>query len=575
MSNTLKTVNPRAKAAAGTPQAKKAVKGQKKNAAGGYTFKTSDLDRAKRFLILGSESNFYTPGEKLSEKNAKNLIRLAEFSDETSAQLVDLIVKISVGGRAPKADPALFALAIASSHGSKVAKQYARSKLSTVARTGTHLFLFVGYVLQFRGWGRGLRNAVANWYLEKDVNKLALQVLKYKSREGFTHRDLFRLTHPVPEGIRIRNAKHEIVSVQLTQKGKAFEGLGAYIVDQDASRAPALVQAAVNAHKPGADIPYLVRNYSLTWEMLPTESLNDKATWEALLDGNLPLGALLRQLPRLTRLGLLQTGSKTLATVVKRLTDPEELKRARIHPIALLTSMKVYGSGGAYSLGANRYRPEAKILEALDKAFYLAFKNVEATGARTLLALDVSGSMDSAYQGGVLTAREITGALALVTAATEPNVHTIGFTANSSAWNRSRSGTAAPLQAGSGPIGSSISNLESIVSPSRRLDDVIESLQSLPMGGTDCSLPMLYALEAGLEIDVFQIYTDNETWAGTMHPFEALKKYRDATGIPAKLIVLSTESSRSTIVEPSDPGSLDIAGFDSAVPELVRSFIVD
>ena len=42
--------------------------------------------------------------------------------------------------------------------------------LPAVARTGTHLFLFAGYVEQFRGWGRGLRRAVADWYVSKPVD---------------------------------------------------------------------------------------------------------------------------------------------------------------------------------------------------------------------------------------------------------------------------------------------------------------------------------------------------------------------------------------------------------------------
>ena len=65
-----------------------------------------------------------------------------------------------------------------------------------MARTGTHLFLFARYVEQFRGWGRGLRSAVGRWYTEKSVDDLAYQMVKYRSREGWSHRDLLRLAHP-------------------------------------------------------------------------------------------------------------------------------------------------------------------------------------------------------------------------------------------------------------------------------------------------------------------------------------------------------------------------------------------
>lgn len=32
--------------------------------------------------------------------------------------------------------------------------------------------------------------------------------------------------------------------------------------------------------------------------------------------------------------------------------------------------------------------------------------------------------------------------------------------------------------------------------------------------------------------------TDSETWAGTIHPDEALRRYREPAGIPAKLAVV-------------------------------------
>lgn len=68
--------------------------------------------------------------------------------------------------------------------------------------------------------------------------------------------------------------------------------------------------------------------------------------------------------------------------------------------------------------------------EPLDAAFYTAFASVQPANMRTLLALDVSGSMTVAVSGLPVTAREVSAALALVTAATEPKASTVGFTAS-------------------------------------------------------------------------------------------------------------------------------------------------
>ena len=65
-----------------------------------------------------------------------------------------------------------------------------------MARIGTHLFHFVAYVEQFRGWGRGLKTAIAKWYQDKTTDELAYQTLKYQSRDRWSHRDLLRLSHP-------------------------------------------------------------------------------------------------------------------------------------------------------------------------------------------------------------------------------------------------------------------------------------------------------------------------------------------------------------------------------------------
>ena len=106
------------------------------------------------------------------------------------------IVRVSTEGRAPKNDPALYALALAAGVGDTATRQAALAALPQVARTGTHLFQFAGFVEGFRGWGRSLRRAVGRWYTDKPVDALAYQAVKFRQRDGMTHRDLLRLAHP-------------------------------------------------------------------------------------------------------------------------------------------------------------------------------------------------------------------------------------------------------------------------------------------------------------------------------------------------------------------------------------------
>lgn len=515
-----------------TPQNRPADPRQVVNNAGGYTFPVTPEVRLRRFLTLGTDGGTYYVGSKdLTEDNAAVVL---DFARNRTSDLVDEVVTLSTAGRAPRQNPALFALAAAASLGDLDGRCAALDALPRVARTGTHLFLFARYVEQFRGWGRGLRRAVGAWYTDKTVGQLAYQVVKYRQREGWSHRDLLRLSHP-----KTTEDSRKRLFDWTCGRDITFDGLplleGFHRVREAAPK----------------DVPTLVRRYKLSWEMLPDAALNEAAVWEALLDNGIPHTALIRQLPRLTNLGLLSPLSPRTGAVVAQLTDGERLRKARVHPINILVALRTYAAGHG-ARGTATWSPSRPIVDALDAAFYAAFGAIEPTGKAHLLALDVSSSMTWATISGLpLTPREASAALALVTAATESRYEIVGFT-------------------GAGSPGSGISPLS--IGPRQRLNDAICAVSNLSFGRTDCSLPMLYALENNLHVDVFSIWTDNETWAGRVHPHQALRRYRERVNPDAKLVVVGMTSTRFSIADPNDAGMLDVAGFDTAVPNLLADF---
>jgi 60 kDa SS-A/Ro ribonucleoprotein len=83
---------------------------------------------------------------------------------------------------------------------------------------------------------------------------------------------------------------------------------------------------------------------------------------------------------------------------------------------------------------------------------------------------------------------------------------------------------------------------------------------------------MIYALANKIPVDTFVIYTDNETWSGKIHPFQALRQYRERMGIDAKLIVSAFSATEFTIADPSDRGMLDTVGLDASLPGLLNAF---
>lgn len=86
---------------------------------------------------------------------------------------------------------------------------------------------------------------------------------------------------------------------------------------------------------------------------------------------------------------------------------------------------------------------------------------------------------------------------------------------------------------------------------------------------------MIWAQKTNTAADVFIVFTDNETFAGSVHPAIALREYRKNMDIPAKLIVCGMTSNGFTIADPDDRGMLDMCGFDTGALDVIRSFTLD
>jgi len=529
--------------------------GQVPNSAGGYAWEVDDWMRLRRFLILGSEGGSYYASE--SALTRENAVAVERCILADGPRAVAEISRVSEDGRAPKNAPALFALAMAAGIGDEPTRKAALAALPRVARTGTHLFQFATFVEQFRGWGRSLRRAVGRWYADRPVDALAYQAVKYRQRGGVTHRDLLRLGHPAGKV----SGGNPSLAVS-PQHEAMFEWIVRGTVAEDLPRIVHGFVAAQAAQTP-KQAATLVREFRLPREALQPEHLTSAEVWAALLE-DMPMTALIRNLATMTRVGVIAPGSDGAAKVVEQLGDVERIRKARIHPIAVLAALRTYGTGHGVR-GRGMWIPVREVIDALDAAFYAAFENVEPTGKRLLLALDVSGSMTVGQVAGVpgLTAREASAALALVSAATEPRYETVGFFAGRSGFARQGRGRFAGRSDGLTPLS---------ISPRQRLDDAVKTVSRLPFGGTDCALPMLYAQSLEREIDTFVIYTDSETWAGGIHPVQALRDYRRASGIDARLVVVGMVSNGFSIADPADPGMLDVVGFDTATPQLIADF---
>jgi 60 kDa SS-A/Ro ribonucleoprotein len=535
-----------------TPQTEAlASKKQVKNSAGGFVFAVTPWTRLERFLILGSEGGSYYASERDLTKSNIEGIKAALAED--GARFIKTVVDISFSGRAPKNDPALFALALAVADKRQEVSALALSELPKVARIPTHLFHFMQYVSALRGFGRALRTGIADWYLGQDADKLAYQISKYQSRDGWTNRDVLRLCHAHP-----KNDSHKAI---LHWAVKGWDSVGD-VPHDDKALLPIWAFEKAKRLKPETDAKELVRliaDYNLPRECVPTEFLNSVEVWDALLQ-KMPMTAMIRNLGKMTSIGLVSPNSDASKMVRERLGDANLLRKARIHPISVLVAQSVYKAGRGMK-GSLSWNPVAPVLNALDKAFYASFANAPKTGKRFYIGLDVSGSMGMGnISGTFLTPREGAAAMAMVTMRKEEDYYIAGFTNGASKSLHSYAG-----------YGSGLTKLD--LTPQMTLDEATAYTAKLPFGGTDCALPMIDALKQKIPVDVFVIWTDSETWAGSVHPTVALKEYRQKMGIDAKLIVGGLVSNGFTIADPADAGQLDVVGFDASVPNIISQFI--
>ncbi|WP_433259293.1 TROVE domain-containing protein (plasmid) [Streptosporangium sp. CA-135522] len=527
---------------------------QVQNAAGGYVFAKDLWTRLEDFLILGTTGGTYYVGEdKLTAENAGVLFQAIT---EDGPRVVALLTDISTARppRAPKQRPALFALAACYAKGDADTRQAAKAALSKVARTTDHLAQFFGYYKNLGGKatgrgsapvvGRSLRTALGSWFLAGSADDIAFKACKAAQRktpqgEAFSLRDVLRIAHPVADS---------------EQRKMLFGWIAGNVSDDEARDGlPAIDRfLTAKAVTTTAQAVQVVSEARVPWEFLPDAMLREPAVWDALVD-TVGMTALIRNLGRMTRIGTLKPMADATGRAVARLTDRDALLKARIHPMDAFLALRIYASGRSQPnprADAHTWAPVPAILDALEEAYELSFGNVEPSGKRLLVAVDSSGSMN--WGGGVMVGGSPVGspyevgcAMAVMLARMEKgNVHVIDV---DTAVHASR------------------------VTPRTNLREIASWQPS--GGGTDLSLPFIWATREQFAADGIVVFTDNETWAGRSHPTRALNAYRRAVNPDTRVVVAAMTAAGYSIGDPNDAGVLNVAGLDASLPLIVNGFI--
>jgi 60 kDa SS-A/Ro ribonucleoprotein len=551
-----------------TPQFQPLHQEQVRNNAGGYVFQIDDMIFFQRFLFLGTEKGTYYTSETIhTYLNIECIDRL--LNANRGEEMLDMMIKINEDNRVAKTAPINFALAYLAKLGNVELRRKVYQNLTKFLRIPTHLFEFLEFSKSIsknknnsNGWGRLQRQFIQQWYGTKNVEQLMYQVTKYQQRNGWNHRDVFRLAHVTP------NTTEDAEQRKLLYSWIVKKELSNELLNKEQRKVHSFLTAFEKLQKLGEtinnckknvvnddnddnneqmnEIVRLIHEYGFVREHLPTTVLNSKSVWEALLT-DMPLGALIRNLNKLTKLGIFDGyQNEHLDNVISKITNETILSKARIHPLKLIVAMMTYSKGKG-DKGSMVWIPNQQICNALNDAYYKSFKYVKPTGKRFFIGLDVSGSMGSSQCIGTnLTPREGSACLALTIMNLEKQCIIKGFTG---------------------------SLVDLPLSPLRRLEDNIRDISNLPFGATNLSLPIEYATTNNIPVDCFIILSDNETWVGKTHPSEVLRAYRKKMNLDTRYINIQLTATKFSVADPEDVHSLEIAGFDSGMLETISEFL--
>ncbi|KYN05003.1 PREDICTED: 60 kDa SS-A/Ro ribonucleoprotein-like [Cyphomyrmex costatus] len=530
--------------------------------------------RLLRYLYVGKDYPNYQPGYWFAHHYfiVRNVLAIEELAENEEKQLVpiELITKAFESNLVTHPEALVFALAVCCRQNkSEKLRHAAYESVKKICASTPNFILFVKFVSKLcrekelnyitQGWGHGLRKAINNWYLSKNPLDFIECVTKYKSRYGWKHKDIVKMAHPLgdsPESKMI--LKYIIHGLEKTKKDIADQvELPSNIVDllkymeeiEDFKHCEDEIRAAS-----------MLETCGFSLDHVPGHLLKSKEVWNSLLM-SMDVIALLNNLQRIHNLGFLVINEPAVEKVTERLTNSEYIEKSAVHPALIFITLKNYQCSGKCLTYEKRkvrelarrsippgFNPNIKIMDALNEAFHLSFKNIQPTNLRYLVTISTNKSMEaSTWQNGNMTGLETAALMALILLRSEENV-TIATYRN----------------VGIHPVN---------VFKTDSFEDILKTLKMVSLGSTNSSKPIFWATARSKQFDVF-INIMDQILQKHDESQERLKSYKEDLNLPdTKLITCALCSSSPYRREHYDRHVLTINGFDATVPNVIQAFV--
>tara|TARA_R110002072_G_scaffold174303_10_gene329723 strand:+ start:42020 stop:43573 length:1554 start_codon:yes stop_codon:yes gene_type:complete len=357
------------------------------------------------------------------------------------------------------------------------------------------------------------RRLVRQWIAERSMEQLFYASLGQKP----SLRDVIRMVHPKPKDAQRANFYAYLI-------GKPF----------DREQLPDEVRQFEMFKTDEASLPNINFQFLSALPLTTAEwrVIAQRANWTTLR----------MNLNTFQRHGVFDCDETTML-IAERLADPERVIRAKAFPYQIMTTL----------LNIKRDAPGV-LRDALEQAMEIATANVPALPGRTVVAIDISGSMHAPVtgyrKGSTSTTTCLDAAAVLAAAVLRRNPDTTVM-----------------------PFHTEVSRVK--LDPSESIVNLSSRLRGLPSGGTDCSVVLKELNRKRERADTVIYFSDNESWFNA-NPYgnstSMLKEWRrfKASNPRAQLVCIDIQP-YTTVQAPVADDVTHVGGFSDQVFEVLRS----
>lgn len=510
-----------------------------------------------RLLLTGFTDNKITPSKV--NKYTLNMDQAATLLDSVvlggkGIELLNTVERVHDRGLTVMKNSLIFTIAFCTCRKEQTVKKRGFEMMQKICRRSVSFLTFIDYrekvskhVYRSTGWSKALRAAVRKWYQSHEPAELAKLVMEYPRHNKWTHRDVLRLAH-IPPNNECQKIIFSFLIVGLKKTSELFKNES----EDDSQKLLVLLEelTAVRKAENASEIVPFMDRLKLPWNFVSYSLYHEAELWEEMI-AIMPFDVMIQNTARMAKMKLLEGDNRTKTTFMKRCLDKKEIDESGIHPFQVLTQREYYGNAVNDVKRKPCWKSDRQIVVSLNLALTFAMdSNLKSSGKRFFVALDASDSMKAhLINNDHVQCSTAAAMIALCLVKVEKKVVVKAFSRE----------------------------LEDVkITGDTNVDEIVKKLAEIPLGGCDCSRPLIYAKSNKVKVDIFVVITDKETWRGKTNPFDALKQYRKALKIPAKLIVVMLNpdgaSGEGIVSNPQDRGILLITGFSAAMAKVMSNF---